>query len=255
MSRCATEVLPIAVAFLDLDNFKPVNDSLGHPAGDGVLRAIGSLLNRVVAGRGMIVGRYGGDESVVAAPNCTAVELHAIAERVLNVIATDQHCEPAPGLRIGYSIGIACAAGNKTTPADLIKTADAACYAAKRAGKARIVNSSDENSEVDARGVVEIAFAFQGTLALQKNSRVTIRQWRHHPGADAEHFEAQVVEVSGGTIQRQTVGVMSTLTAWKGSVPGTVSFFEQIRGSCTFRLTVARTVYEEELEHSVRCVP
>ncbi|MDX6729432.1 MAG: hypothetical protein QOK49_4237 [Baekduia sp.] len=126
----------VALVFLDLDHFKVVNDSLGHRAGDAVLREVADRLRAAVR-PGDTVGRFGGDEFVVLCEEVAdeAMAL-AIAERLLEAFATplvaggDQHV-------LGASIGIAVLDGDED-PETLLRDADAAMYRAKERGRARI---------------------------------------------------------------------------------------------------------------------
>jgi diguanylate cyclase (GGDEF)-like protein len=130
---------PVSVLFLDVDGFKDVNDSLGHEAGDVLLR---QLAGRLTGGTRAedTVGRLGGDEFVVLCRNCDADGVGALAQRI-------QAAFDAPfdlGVRIvrlTASIGIATATGadlSSIRSTDLVRDADLAMYAAKTAGRNRI---------------------------------------------------------------------------------------------------------------------
>jgi len=127
----------LVVLFLDLDDFKPVNDRHGHQTGDEVLRAIARRL-RNTAREDELVARYGGDEFVVVTTRArTANDVSLLAERILSAVRT-----PIVGLApepivVGASVGIGHAGGGED-PTELLRRADAASYRAKRAGKGRI---------------------------------------------------------------------------------------------------------------------
>jgi diguanylate cyclase (GGDEF)-like protein/PAS domain S-box-containing protein len=125
----------LGALFVDLDNFKVVNDSLGHAAGDEVLT---SVADRIVAALrpGDRVGRIGGDEFVILVQDVRAVlDLERCAERVSASIATDLQVQ---GHRIvpTASIGIAVS-GSTSTPDSLLRESDSALFRAKTAGRAR----------------------------------------------------------------------------------------------------------------------
>jgi diguanylate cyclase (GGDEF)-like protein len=123
---------PIAVMLIDLDDFKPVNDELGHEAGDAVLRAVSTRLRDCVRETDT-VARLGGDEFVVLLDRASAEGANLVAERVVAAVA-----EPiAVGGRrvtVGASVGVAVHHEGQDRP-DLLRAADAAMYTAKRAGK------------------------------------------------------------------------------------------------------------------------
>ncbi len=127
----------IAVLLFDIDGFKLVNDTLGHEAGDRLLQEIAQRVGRRVR-QADVLARVGGDEFVVL---MEVARLPADAIQVaetLNKVVAEIDIFADPALRVGASIGIAChtpGAGRTPTPAELLKEADRAMYAAKRAGK------------------------------------------------------------------------------------------------------------------------
>ncbi|MBK5333918.1 MAG: EAL domain-containing protein [Ilumatobacteraceae bacterium] len=133
----------ITVLMLDLDGFKAVNDSYGHPAGDAVLAIIGNRL-RSVSREGDIVARFGGDEfALVLEPSGSRSDLGAstaddVAKRVLRVLAEPIPLPSCPAITvpISASIGIAHAHGTETAE-DILRNADLAMYSAKAHGKSR----------------------------------------------------------------------------------------------------------------------
>jgi diguanylate cyclase (GGDEF)-like protein len=134
LARSRREHTPVAVLFLDLDNFKDVNDTLGHAAGDQLLAAVAARLTSAIRQEDT-VGRLGGDEFVVLAEGASlAAGAEVVAERILDVLATPFEIagSDAP-LRVTASIGIA--QGRRGTPDELLRDADIALYQAKAAGK------------------------------------------------------------------------------------------------------------------------
>jgi diguanylate cyclase (GGDEF)-like protein len=126
---------PFVLYCLDLDGFKPVNDTYGHQAGDVVLAAIGERLRTHVR-RTDIVARLGGDEFVVVTTGMPEAEAARYGEQIIRWIADrpyrldDDRCA-----RIGVSVGYACAPADGLDPETLRRHADTALYAAKAAGK------------------------------------------------------------------------------------------------------------------------
>jgi diguanylate cyclase (GGDEF)-like protein len=131
---------PVAALFIDLDNFKSINDTLGHDAGDELLRAVAARLDGVVRATDTL-GRLGGDEFVVIAEDLSlAAGPELIAERLLEALEqpfTLGADEGTSGLTVTASVGIA--AGERTSAADLLRDADIAMYRAKWDGKNRYV--------------------------------------------------------------------------------------------------------------------
>ncbi|MGY1624270.1 putative bifunctional diguanylate cyclase/phosphodiesterase [Geodermatophilus sp. SYSU D00965] len=129
---------PVSVLFLDVDGFKDVNDSLGHDAGDDLLRQIaGRLTGSTRAGD--TVGRLGGDEFVVLCRECDTAGAEALADRCRASI--DRPFDLGGRMvRLGVSIGIATAPdpGPPLRSTDLVRDADLAMYAAKAAGRNRV---------------------------------------------------------------------------------------------------------------------
>jgi len=134
LARSRRERSPVAALFIDLDNFKDINDTLGHSAGDQLLVGVGVRLESALRG-GDTVGRLGGDEFIVLAEGGSLLAgASALAERILDVLRIPFEI---PGvdepLEVTASIGIA--EGDRAIPEDLLRDADIALYQAKAAGK------------------------------------------------------------------------------------------------------------------------
>jgi diguanylate cyclase (GGDEF)-like protein len=120
-----------AVIFCDLDGFKPINDTLGHKAGDVVLREVGRRLQQCVRADD-VVGRLGGDEFLIFCPEITDAEVRQLIDRVHQAIRQPMTVAGS-SCTIGTSVGVAFAAPGLAEPADrLIDRADAAMYEQKR---------------------------------------------------------------------------------------------------------------------------
>ena len=136
IDRAAATCVPIAAVYIDLDDFKTVNDTHGHAVGDGLLRAIGLRL-RGIARAGDVAARLGGDEFIVllspAPDEATTLD---IAERVRRVIAEPVHVDGVL-LSPGASVGIATGPVG-TDAATLLERADAAMYRAKKARRSAL---------------------------------------------------------------------------------------------------------------------
>ncbi len=138
---------PVALIMLDLDDFKSINDSYGHPQGDVVLEQVAGVL-RETSREVDIPARYGGEEMAVILPHTNVAGAYAIAERVRRAIQamTTPRRDGRGELRITASFGVAASAdGDKDA---LISGADAALYAAKRRGKNRTEISQPQPTKV-----------------------------------------------------------------------------------------------------------
>jgi two-component system cell cycle response regulator len=122
---------------IDLDDFKRVNDTYGHGAGDATIRATASIIRRSVRPFD-ICTRYGGEEFAVVMPDSSAIIAETVAERIRSRISAWQPADDAlAALQITASIGFAL--GHRTTSADeFLARADRALYAAKNAGKNQV---------------------------------------------------------------------------------------------------------------------
>ena len=134
LAHARRDGLSIAIASLDIDHFKHVNDEWGHDVGDQVLARLGALL--AAHSRDIdVVARVGGEEFVVLLPGCTAAAAAALTDRVRSALAADDDT----GLpKVGMSAGVTAATA-PTEVAPLLRRADSALYEAKRAGRDRTV--------------------------------------------------------------------------------------------------------------------
>ncbi|MGJ5001759.1 diguanylate cyclase domain-containing protein [Bradyrhizobium sp. HKCCYLRH2060] len=123
-----------AVLYLDLDGFKPVNDTFGHAAGDELLKIVGRTL-RQTAAPDDVIARIGGDEFVVLAGDPAIDHALALGERIIEVMTAPMAMPGGAHVHIGISIGIAVAPEHGTDPEALLFAADAALYEAKSSGK------------------------------------------------------------------------------------------------------------------------
>lgn len=128
----------IALIFIDLDNFKAVNDTHGHPAGDACLVKVVETIGRVVAGKGRLY-RYGGDEFIVILRNADVYEAAATGERIRKAIEV---ARPADDIEVTGSIGVAASdQPGLRDPEKLLKAVDDAVYRSKDNGKNRVTQA------------------------------------------------------------------------------------------------------------------
>ena len=146
VARAVRTHTPLAVALIDIDHFKVVNDSFGHLAGDKALREVARTLT-IFLREYDLVGRFGGEEFALLLPQAKAVDAYRIAERIRAHISTtpiDVHDDPgADPVRLSISIGVAALgarwdSGTGGQLTDLLAAADAALYQAKQNGRDRV---------------------------------------------------------------------------------------------------------------------
>lgn len=126
---------PLSVLLVDVDKLKTINDRFGHPAGDQALQTVAAALRRGVR-TSDLVGRYGGDEFAILAPDTDADELSRLMERVLSAIRETQVALSQESVRLTVSIGGAFVTdGIPVTPEQLLAAADQGLYEAKAAGR------------------------------------------------------------------------------------------------------------------------
>jgi diguanylate cyclase (GGDEF)-like protein len=124
------------VVYVDLDRFKPVNDSYGHAAGDELLAIVAERL-RALTRRDDGVGRLGGDEFIVLLPNVRAGEVAMrVAERVCSSLRAPIELSLAT-VELSASVGVACAEAGALGPDELVKRADCAMYRSKEQGEGK----------------------------------------------------------------------------------------------------------------------
>lgn len=145
--RCKTGNKPMSLLFLDVDNFKAINDTCGHVAGDGVLRVLAAIVSAHSLQFQGYAARFGGEELVVLCEGLGEAEAAARAEALRQDVARCpfspqcESCEPAEPLHVTVSIGVAqLLPGQNTT--DMVLAADQAMYAAKTQGRNRVVAHS-----------------------------------------------------------------------------------------------------------------
>jgi len=229
----------VGVFFIDLDNFKLVNDSLGHAAGDEVLATVADRISSVLRPADR-VGRFGGDEFVVVVPDVQGpADVERVAERLSAAIATELTVQ---GHRIVPTASMGIAVSSSTsTPAELLRDTDLALFRAKDAGRARW-QFFDEDMHAQAvsrlttedelrRAVAERQFVlhYQPIVRLTDGAVVgheALVRWQHprrgllHPGDFLQVAEDSGLIVGVG---REVLDQVCALLAADPDLPGPVS--------------------------------
>ncbi|HWR98569.1 MAG TPA: diguanylate cyclase, partial [Candidatus Methanoperedens sp.] len=141
---------PVSLLLLDIDHFKRINDTHGHPFGDAVLKALSAELVRL-ARRVDFVARYGGEEFAVILVNTDRRGCRATAQRVLKAVRALRVPRPGEDFRFTASIGTATAPDDAKSREDLVRSADRALYAAKHGGRDRAVAFPEVDEGAPAR--------------------------------------------------------------------------------------------------------
>ena len=126
----------LTVAMIDIDHFKSINDTYGHPVGDQVIRALAWLLKGRLRSSDLI-GRYGGEEFLIALPGVSPEQARSVIDRIRGDFSTLPHAHPGGALHATFSAGIA-SYPMLDTAAGLTEAADAALLQAKRLGRNRV---------------------------------------------------------------------------------------------------------------------
>ncbi len=151
--NAATAARDLAFLFVDLNHFKEINDSFGHPAGDQLLTQIGPRIETCLGESDLLV-RIGGDELAVILVDSDRDRAARVAER-LSATLHDPFVLDMVSVRIGASIGIAIAPDHATDAEELMRCADRAMYRSKRAGTPFEIHDARLDSEADRLRLVE----------------------------------------------------------------------------------------------------
>jgi diguanylate cyclase (GGDEF)-like protein len=194
LARATRGALGVSVLFIDVDEFKAINDTFGHGPGDEVLCTIGSRLRSVLRDSDT-VGRLGGDEFVVLLePEDAPPSPEFVAERILDVLRQPIEMDSGQVVRLSASIGVAVAVAQHVNADELLRDADLALYAAKEAGKNRYIVFADEMKstladrralELDLRGAIandELFLLYQPTFYLDDRRLRGVEallRWQH----------------------------------------------------------------------------
>jgi diguanylate cyclase (GGDEF)-like protein len=221
IERCADRQRNSALLFVDLDQFKYVNDTCGHAAGDQLLLTAARQI-RCAVRAGDVVARFGGDEFVVLLTNVTRWEAKVIAAQVLDLMRSVSHAEQDHVFHLQCSIGIAAIGNGRCNAKELLARADIACRSAKSHGRNRaelysVASRQSEQMESDVRWMRRIRDAL-GADAFVLHYQPLL----HIASGDVSTYEALLrLETDKGLIGPQAFlpaavrfGLMADIDLW-----------------------------------------
>ena len=197
LSRLGSGGVEHTLLYLDLDQFKVVNDTAGHMAGDELLRQIGDLLRRTLAPQD-IVARLGGDDFAALVHGANAEEGKEAAERLRRAIGDYRFTWRGQVYVVRVSIGLVAVTTEAASVERLLSLADTACYAAKEQGRDQVQIYDEAHAELRSRQA-QMHLAPRITRALEKDRFVLFRQDIRslHAAEAGEHYEV-LIRMSDG---------------------------------------------------------
>ena len=177
-----------ALLYLDLDQFKIVNNTSGHRAGDELLRQVGENLSRMFSGPDQLLARLGGDEFGILLEDIESTEARAMAERVLETIRRTEFAWEGRSYTITSSLGLVFVDPSAASVDTLMQHADEACFSAKDAGRNRI-----QEYELDDQRMIQRHGAMEWVTQLEQalhEDRLILNCQKIAPIQDAPDAEA-----------------------------------------------------------------
>jgi diguanylate cyclase (GGDEF)-like protein len=156
-----------ALLYIDIDQFKLVNDSCGHAIGDRLLQEVGKLFADTIRARDTLA-RLGGDEFAIILEHCPVEQAQRVAQQICEAMSNFRFSHDDRSFRVGASIGLVPVDGRWTTTAAIMQAADASCYAAKEAGRNRVHLWLDTDTAIRVRAG-EMQWAMRIEQALDQD--------------------------------------------------------------------------------------
>ena len=192
-----------ALLFIDLDQFKLVNDACGHSVGDQLLQQVSKLLSETVRARDTLA-RLGGDEFAVILEHCSADQAKRVAQQICERMDDFRFMHDERRFRIGASIGLVPLDNRWGSTAAVIQAADTSCYAAKEAGRNRVHAWYDTDQAMRARHG-EMQWAARLEQALDENRFALYAQRIHALDQQTHGLHAEVllrmIDSDGSVVQ------------------------------------------------------
>lgn len=159
-----------AIAFLDLDKFKNVNDTYGHAAGDAVLKQFSAFLKTQVRSSDVVI-RYGGEEIVIGLPSTNLQATTNLIERIRQTWEqTDIAISPSQSIRVTFSAGVA---DYRTAKKDILKVADEMVYKAKEEGRNRVCSGTKPKVK-PAQSIQQTTYQPVATATVTSPGTITV---------------------------------------------------------------------------------
>jgi diguanylate cyclase (GGDEF)-like protein len=180
-----------ALLYIDIDQFKLVNDSCGHAIGDRLLQQVGKLFADAIRTRDTLA-RLGGDEFAIILEPCSADQAQRVAQQICDAMASFRFVHDDGSFRIGASIGLVPVDVRWTTTAAIMQAADASCYAAKEGGRNRVHLWFDTDTAIRVRAG-EMQWAMRIEHALDQNQFVLHAQRIEALGKQSHGIRAEAL--------------------------------------------------------------
>ena len=194
-----------ALCYVDLDNFKIVNDSCGHSAGDELLRQLGDLF-RVCVRQSDVVARLGGDEFGILIYSCDMARAVALAEKIRVSVTEFEFLWENKRFSIGASIGLSGIEADSSSANEVMRAADTACYASKERGRNQVTTATEETGmrRTDADRVIQVgAMLEKGMFQLWRQPILALNQ--NCQGGDYFEILLRLIEPDGVLISPASV--------------------------------------------------
>lgn len=194
-----------ALCYVDLDNFKIVNDSCGHSAGDELLRQLGDLF-RVCVRQSDVVARLGGDEFGILIYSCDMARAIALAEKIRVSVMQFEFLWENKRFSIGASIGLSAIEADSTSANEVMRAADTACYSSKERGRNQVTTATEETGmrRTDADRVIQVgAMLEEGMFRLWRQPILALNE--NYQSGDYFEILLRLVEPDGSLISPATV--------------------------------------------------
>jgi diguanylate cyclase (GGDEF)-like protein len=189
--RCRDDNSTHALMFLDLDQFKIVNDTCGHIAGDELLCQIATTMGSNIRSNDMLA-RLGGDEFGVLLEGCDIDNAYDCAEKLRRAIRDINFSKGSRKFEIGVSIGLVAVNNNCEDVTSMLSLADLACYTAKDEGRNRIKVYSDSDTQIDIRHE-EMEWASRFNRAIEENRLKLAVQHSTCLNSEKDHTYSEVL--------------------------------------------------------------
>src|SRR5262249_13190010 len=180
-----------ALLYIDIDQFKLVNDSCGHAIGDQLLQEVGKLFGSAIRTRDTLA-RLGGDEFAIILEHCSAEQAQRVAQQICDAMSKFRFTDDDKSLRVSASIGLVPVDDRWGTAVAILQAADASCYAAKEGGRNRVHLWLDTDTAIRVRAG-EMQWAMRIEHALDHNQFILYAQRIEELRAKSQGLRAQAL--------------------------------------------------------------